>query len=566
MDAVKVYDPRINVKREEEKSHVVMLGGSQVTQTVTTANSYQLTPNNPSQAQFNYNAPSANNIIDRNFKVRAYVEVVCDAAHQLGTNDAVRQFPLNSIVETVSATINGSNVSNNTANSVAALMTYGNSPADRDANLSTTAAMPDSYQEYNDWQTYGSGKNPLADYGENSAEPPRGGFPVEVINATTFRVVVTEPLLGLAPFFSGIGPQEEGFCNINDITVTLQFKAQLDRFLSHSTAGNAITTVTAKFYQAPELLVTAITTRPTFDIPDVQNLYYHKINEYIKTVPVLAAGSSTTIYSDSQKLTQIPRRVYLFCKHSRSTESFLTSDSFLSIENLQVNWNNSTALLGSATKQDLFEMSRRNGCNLSWPAWSKYRGSVLCLNFGKDIGLSEWEAPGVSGDYALSVQMTVKNQSSQPFTADFVMLVEQQGLFTIVPNAAYGSLGGLTKEDIANVIENAPEISHSDLMDMSGGSFWSSLKNVVNKVAHGVSSALPFVSKVVGAVAPEYSGVLDSVGQVAKGAAKFTGGRLAGGRMVGGRMANPAALMYQEEEGGSLSGGRLAGGRIRRRR
>lgn len=561
MDAVKSYDPRINVKREEEKSHVVMLGGSQITQTVTTANSYQLTPNNPSQAMFNYNAPSANNIIDRNFKVRAYVEVVCDAAHQLGTNDAVRQFPLNSIIETCSATINGSNVSNNTANSVAALMCYGNGPADRDAQLSTTAAMPDSYQEYNDWTTYGSGKNPLADYGENAAEPPRGGFPVEVVNSTTFRVVVTEPLLGLAPFFSGIGPQEEGFCNINDITVTLQFKAQLDRFLSHSTAGNAITAVTAKFYQAPELLVTAITTRPQFDIPPVQNLYYHKTNDYIKTLPTLASGASTTIYSDNQKLTQIPRRVYLFCKHSRSTESFLTSDSFLSIENLQVNWNNQTALLGSATKQDLFEMSRRNGCNLSWSAWSKYRGSVLCLNFGKDIGLSEDESSGVSGDYALSVQMTVKNQSTQPFTADFVMLVEQQGIFRIMPNSAAAYLGGLTKDNVADIIENSPEISHSDLMDMSGGSFWSSLKNVVNKVAHGVSKALPFVSKVVGAVAPEFSGVVDTVGQVANGAAKFTGGRL----------ANPAALMYQQQEGGRLaggamSGGRLAGGRMRRRR
>jgi hypothetical protein len=529
MEPVKVLEPRVDVKHDLEKNHVVLYGGSRVTEQVNTADSYQLSPAQPTQALWTINPPSTQTICDRYFKVRAYVEVKTDQPHNLGTNDAPRQLPLSSIVETTTVQINGESISDNTADKLHAKWCYGNSREERGRSVSASPCMPDSYQEYSDWTTLGSAKNPLASYGENSAEPPRGGFPIQVVDATTFRCVVTEGLQ-LDPFLNGVGRQEEGMVNVNQINISLRFKADVSRFLSHSTAGNAITSVSVSFYQAPEMLTTFITPDLTQPIPEVQTLSYHKDLDYIKSVPTLTAGSQTTVVSDTIKLSQIPRRMYLFCRHSRGTSSYLTSDSFLSIQRLNILWNNQSGLFNSATQQDLFEISQRNGCNLDWPSWSKYRGSVLCIEFAKDIGVAPDEAPGTQGQYTIQITMDVKNESSDDFTADFYQVMEMEGTFSVYENGARSSLGNLTKEMVLSA-KTAGQVDYQHYEGLQGGSFLSGLKSVVKKVAHGVESgvktAMPFAS----VLAPEAMPFLQAASAGAKTAKKLTGSGLSGGRL-----------------------------------
>ncbi len=547
METVRVLEPRVNIKQDVEKNHVVLYGGMRINEQIQPADSY-----NSSQALWTVNPPSTRTITDRYFKVRSYLRITTDQPHQLGTNDALRQLPLNSIVDVTTVQINGESISDNSGDKLHAMLCYGNDRTERNRSLSMAPSMPDSYQEYADWGVYGSAKNPLSAFGENGAEDPRGGFPVNVVSPTVFEVVVTEPLM-ISPFFNGCGMQEEGFVNVNQFNISLRYKSDLARVLSHSTLGNAITSVQVEFYQQPEMLCTFITPDMTQPIPDMQVLPYHKSQDYIKSVPSLAAGATTRVTSDSIKLSQIPRRLYLFVRHSRSSSTFNTSDSFLSVEGLSILWNNNSGLFSGATKEDLFEISRRNGLNISYQSWAKYRGGVMCIEFGKDIGLLDDEAPGVQGQYTIQIQMDVKNQSSSAFEGEFYQVFLMEGTFSIAENMGRASLGNLTKGLVLDSKEHpTPEVDYAHYEHLQGGSFFSSLKNIVNKVAHGVGSVADVASKVVSAVPglSEIAPVISTVGDVAHGVEALSGKGLAGGRLAGGRLA----------------GGRLAGGQVRRRK
>ena len=541
MDTIKVIEPRVNVKRDVEKNHIVLYGGLRVNEQINPADSWGNVGAKPVQALWTINPPSTQTIVDRQMRIRTYFEITTDVALQLGTNDALRQFPISSLCDVLTVQINGESISDNLADKLHAMLCFGNTAQQRIDTNSTTPGMPDNYQQYADWGTYGSAKNPLANYGENGAEDPRGGFPVEIVAPNIIRVVLTEPIF-MSPFLSGFYGQDEGFVNVNQLNISYRWKSDLSQILSHSSLGGAITTVDVTMYQAPELLTTFITPDLTQPVPDLQILPYHKTQDYIKSVASLADNATTRVISDSIKLSQIPRKLYLFCRHNRQTSDHTTSDSFLAIQGLSILWNNQSGLFSSATQQDLFEISKKNDCNLSWSQWSKYRGSVMCIEFGKDIGLLDNEAPGVQGQYTLQIQMDVKNVSGAVFDAEFYQIFLMEGTFSIAENMGRASLGNLTQQAVL-ASKSAPEMDYHQFISLRGGGFFSGLKNFINKVARGVQSGIGFAEKfapaVVGAF-PELAPIasaLPLVGRLAGGVRKSTGGRLAGGRLAGGSVS-----------------------------
>jgi hypothetical protein len=537
LENVKVLEPRVNVKADTEKDHIVLQGGLRVNEQINVADSWGSAGATPVQASWTINPPSTSTIVDRNMKIRAYFEVSTDQPLQLGLNDALRQFPIASIMDVLTVQINGETISDNMADKIHAMLCFGNDAETRRGDTSTSPNMPDNYQEYSDYSVYGSGKNSLSNYGEQSVEEGRGGFPVEVISPTSFRVVLTEPMF-LSPFLNGLHMSDEGFVNVNQMNINMRWKQNINQLLSHSSLGNAITSVSVSMYQAPEILTTFITPDLTQPIPQLQVLPYNKTQEYIKQMSALNAGASTTVVSDSIKLSQVPRKLYLFCRHQRSTSDFSTADSFLAIQNLSVLWNNQSGLFSSASPQDLYRISKDNGLNLTWSQFSKYRGSVFCAEFGKDIGLLDSEAPGCQGQYTIQVQMNVKNESSSAFTGEFYMVVLNEGTFSISENFARASLGNLNQQMVL-MAKQSPELHHMTYRQLQGAGFFSGLKNIVNKIARGVQSVAqsPITQSIVGAIAPEFSGVVKDIGQVAGVARKYTGGRVAGGGVSGGRMS-----------------------------
>jgi len=527
METIKVIEPRVNVVGDVQKNHIVLYGGMRYTEQVESADSWGSPSSTPINAVWNIFPASTQTIVDRYMKIRCYVEITTDADLQLGTNDALRQYPISAITDVITCQINGQAVSDNLGDKVHAMLCYGN----RDElykSTSMTPNYPDNYQEYSDYTLYGSGKNPLASYGEcGMSADPRGGFPVEVIAPNKIRVVITEPIM-ISPFLDGQGHQDEGFVNVNRIQISYRWKSDLSKILSHATTGNPITAVDVKFYQAPEILYTQITPDLTQPIPQLQVLPYNKLQEYLKPSNTFASGEVRQLVSDSIKLSQIPTHMYVFARHARETSNYLTSDSFLVLEKLDVLWNNQSGLFSQCGKQELYEISRRNGCNLSYQAFSEYRGSVFCAEFGKDIGLLDTEAPQVQGQWTIQVRPTFRNASSLGDNWDFYVVFSNGGTFSISENMGRVSLGNLTSQIVLNA-KTSDELDYHGYENLQGGKFHMKLKHLINKVSRGVQKG----AKVAKAMGVPYA---SEVGEVAGLARKLTGGRVSGGALASGNV------------------------------
>jgi len=532
---VVVMSPRADVKADLQRNHIIKLGASRIEAQVIPALSFGSIGASPVSAQWSINPPSTQTIVDRHIRMKCYVEVACSTnSFQVGLNDAVRQFPLAAITDTITCQINGETVSQNTGDFVHAVACFGTDSDERNKSLSCTGAMPDSFQNYSDWSVYGSGRNPLASYGENANEQTRGGLNyVMGAGNTSFRIEITEPLF-LSPFYNGTHEEQEGFVNINQLNITVRWSSNLRKILSHSSLGSALGNLTVSFYQAPEILINYLSPDLTQALPVVQTLPYSQIQEYIRPAGVIAIGATTTLLSDAVKLSMIPERIFLFVRHTRNTMTENVSDAFLQINRVQLTWNNQSSLLGTASPQQLYEISRRAGLDMTFPQFAKYRGSVFCAQYGKDIGLLDSECPGVAGQYTVSTQLTVTNNSGATFDGEFFMMFQMGGQFSVYENGARASIGMLTQQEVLQARSGAERMDWHEAHRLSGGGFFSDLKRTVNKIARGVQTGAKFVGDIAGKIplpiAQQIAGIANQVGDVATTVRGYSGGRMSGGR------------------------------------
>jgi len=281
----------------------------------------------------------------------------------------------------------------------------------------------------------------------------------------------------------------------------------------------------------------------------MQTLEYYQPVISTQQGSALAPGASVASFAcQSQQLNQVPKRMLVFVRHLNP--SSLETQSFCRIDGFNLNFANVAGLFASASTQQLWQMSQRNGSNISWVEWENWRGSVLAIDFGKDIGLEADLAPGTQGLFQIQPQVSFTNVSPDPFTPEINVVYILQGNVVVVPNACRFTLGNLTRETVLQTATFGQEIPHEmhSILD-SGGSFWSSLKSFVKKAVHGIGSA----AKVASAMAPAL-GMINpalgaSVGSIASGVSRFApafegalGNGMAGGRMAGGRLRRVAAM------------------------
>ena len=236
----------------------------------------------------------------------------------------------------------------------------------------------------------------------------------------------------------------------------------------------------------------------------------------------------------------------LFARRSRGTTDFTSADAWANISSVSLLWNNESNLLTSATEQDLWQISKRNGSNLTYSQWNKYRGSVFKAEFGTDIGLIQGLSPGVMGQYTLQATVTLRNPSDSPVDYEFYLTTLLEGSVELTENSLAVNLGNLTVQAVEQA-EFGAEVSHADAMTAQGGGFFTDMKHFMNKLSRGVQSA----SKVAGQIAPIVGMVNPALGA---------------GLGAGASVAGQLASVGREATGGGMAGGGLAGGRLGRRR
>ncbi len=494
---IKVLTPDLTVS--EPKKYAVIRGPTQLTQYAQVSNSY-----NTSAINFNFSTPSKDAIIKRNFLLEMSVQLDFVGTGignliQLGVNDAPRAFPIMQCMNSINAVIDNATIStNNLPDFQDALMRYYLTPERKAKYQGLTPVMSDQFQQYDDALIHGFSRSPLNSYGNSSEmEDARGGFiGIEVLSNTnttaSVRLTLREPLLFTPPFLGEAISEDMGFVNCDQFTFTFNL-SDLSNMWSHSSAGNTISSITPSFFAAPKLIYSVATAPLTMKIPDHAKYPYYTVVRFANSDLTLTPGSSSQVQYQNIQLNGIPNKVFLFAYRRPQDRSFLTSNSYASIEQCNIQFNNVTGILSSSTKEQLYTICVENGLQMTYNQWSKYVGSVLCLEFGKDIFLNDTEAPGKRGNYQLQPTVTFKNNSSSTVVYTPYAVVVSEGIFHIESSGLKRQeISPLTTEMILNAQES--DMKFSSVERTEGGSF----KDWLPLIGQAVKVGGPIASQVIG--------------------------------------------------------------------
>ncbi len=573
LDPVCVFDSRVMLNKY--RTFPVLKSGSQ-----TTFKSFTTTSVSTSSIQFSCPPPSGGIIVDRMvfayFPVRLTFTGIPAVGNTLlnGSNDAPRAFPIAGSIDTLSATINNQSMQINSADIIHALMRYNIDTDLKSRAYSMTPSYQDQSQSYNDIPI--GVRNPLSLYQDqpDGAQMARGGFPFTIVSNPTqtiggtiltsvVDVAFCEPLF-LSPFYAG-KTNETGFVNITTMDFNFNFVSQLaNRMWSHNATGTtgvpllSSSCVFGGLAGGPttqfsgglqcQLLFQYITPQETMVIPRNMPVTYPYFDT-IRFPTDLAQSTSAvpvTYNSNNIQLNSIPLRIYIYIRE-RNSDLFgdaSHTDTYFKITALTVQFLNSSGLLASATFNAIYDMSRKNGCQLSYTQFghlvnnSNFTGtfgtvgSVVCLDLAKDIGLPTLMAPGILAQTMIQIQVTASNISGRTINPTLYVVPVNAGTFTVEGVGQCGlQIGVITPTDVLDC-QNNGGINYNDVYDhaFTGGDFWSGIKDFGAKLlpylqkAHDFIKDNKLVSKVLNAI-PQ----TQQFGRIAQDIGYGEGGVSAGG-------------------------------------
>jgi hypothetical protein len=224
---------------------------------------------------------------------------------------------------------------------------------------------------------------------------------------------------------------------------------------------------------------------------------YVNISRFPTDLNTINAGAtSARLDSQNIQLSSIPKRVIVFARERNADRSFTRSDSYARIDTLEVQFDNKNALLGSAKSRDLYEMSVRNGLQMSWMQWSKHCGSVCVIDFAHDISLDASQAVGERGQFQLQMTFTLTNTGSRNINYTWYIVVLSEGVFTIANTQTSLETGVVTPFNVLEAEKYGIEsIPWREAYDFQGGSFLGNIKKWGRRLLPYVRKALPYAKK-----------------------------------------------------------------------
>jgi hypothetical protein len=264
------------------------------------------------------------------------------------------------------------------------------------------------------------------------------------------------------------------------------------------------------------------------------------------------------------QLNSIPQRLLIFLDEPDSAASPFKSDTYASIQGVNISFDNRDSLLAAAQPIDLYNIAAKNNTNLTWTEWNRDVGSVLCLNFGEDIPLRANQAVGLRGSYNLRMQVTYNNVKTGDTTESFEegpnvpqpmngvslqVLVFGVGVMTIAQQNVVRTVGILTNEDVLRS-KTQPALPYQNTGDLYGGGWWDDFRNaflsVARPVANLATKILPMVAPEVSPFMNAFNSVIQDEGPGNTGLVRSYGkglvGGNVGGRLVGGKKVSRAQL------------------------
>jgi hypothetical protein len=394
----------------------------------TTFQSFGVTSPSNSSLNFVVQVPSENIVLGRDVLIQSgltFTMVLSDVpagdyALQCGLTASLQAFPLASLMTTMNAQINNTNVSVNLQDVLPSILRMNDSRELYRYN-STTPSLPD--QTYGSYANgVGATNNPMGsifngsydlDQNGRGSYPvamtvfhyPAGAAPVDTSLVSLgptdvwyiqFTTVVSEPLF-LSPF-TWCNPEynAQGLVGINNITLTCNIDTTLKRLVSTSIpeatiagifAGRrTLTGVTdSNLFQstgvalggtvlfppsgsAPSLLFKFLSAQDSDGVRSKNVCPYISYPRYITntvTAP-LASGATTTLTSANLQLNQLPDLFIITIRKPMATQNITDAMAQFAIKSISVNLNNQSGLLSSCSMENLWRISQRNGSTQSF--------------------------------------------------------------------------------------------------------------------------------------------------------------------------------------------------------
>ncbi len=553
---VSIIDPRMRIN--QDRIQAISIGPKQNTYRPITADSSL----NVSTVNFNYNATSVYDIIDRRFYVKYFLRVaivgVGNPLTSYGSDAALRFMPINATCTSMQLTLNNASQTVIPFQWIDGISRY--IPMDiLRKDLSASPSCPDLMHSYSSVAAGAAPfrpalnvtgpKNVLNDYTNNSVDSPdlRGSQArltalTEGNNASSFDFEIVEPL-----FVPPLAYQEKdlnGFVGVESLSLQLSHAWTGGNAFSYA-GSNALNDFTFSFYNTPQLFLNVLSPNELVEPYNPNRTYTYNssfLRHYVTTAGSIAAGASTTISAQNIQLNSIPSRIYVFARRVKNGRTSVQTDTFHRINSVSVSLGNKTGLLSTADARQLFEISHKNGYAYSFDAFNFYQGSVLCLKPSEDLSLDLGEAPGLVIQKQLQIDVNVTNQTSAAIDTELVIVPVLQGAFYLKNGQASQSIGLLDP----NQILNAPISTDMEYyMYANKDIYGSGLGDWLKKVA---KAAWPIVKEVGKSVA---------LPLIKKSLGLGRGGTVLGGTVLGGRRKPGRPKGAKSKRAGMILGGCL---------
>jgi hypothetical protein len=251
--------------------------------------------------------------------------------------------------------------------------------------------------------------------------------------------------------------------------------------------------------------------------------YPRYLSNSTSTVAIAAFGTSS-LTSQSIQLNQIPELILICARVPMSLQTIANTSSFLTIRGIRVTFNNASGLLATATQQDLYNMSAKNGSSQSFYEFGgnaytnntlgdlvgniSTTGSMLVLDPSYDFSLPSYLSASSLGQYQFQFNLDILNQFPFAITPEIVIITLNSGIFCTQSGTSQIFTGLLTKEMVLSTKEQnpVPQLDQSEYENLVGGK----LSNRGMGGIHGISRHL---KKKLGAMGGVSSGGVMSGGR-----------------------------------------------------
>lgn len=432
----------------------------------------------------------------------------------------LRSFPLQKSMERISLTMNSRTVSLGIGRIQSALELFNNGSTTTLRNLEyskTPTYGCNQTQSFNDLMA--GTRSPLATYINSIAGVAPQSFPFTIVSqtaaddtgvATSIVDYVGVESINISPLYWGLAKNNShALAGLYTMDFTFEFYTNAGfRMIAINNTSDAIPlgdgpiTVGQQFsFKAsdnfsypdwqPRLLLQMLKPQIALPIGGPFKYPYYNIETYVTGQKnSVAPGATTIVVSSNLSIPRLPSKILIFASKPMSTflQDPFTPDTFMSLENLAIQWNNKLVLT-TAHKSQIYDISVRNGLQMDYTSWSGYGinneapAGAGGTGFGSPgeqfhgLGSPIWVGPldlGITPDMSqqphiqiqLQVTATMRNISQDTFVPEIVIAILTDGFMTIA-DGLVNLEQGVIQTSLENPIKSAnPDVTREPTMSV----------------------------------------------------------------------------------------------------